>query len=63
MKIKVEQREQKEMQELHLKLIAFLKDNPDYQWVETPEGVLVVISPLNYKLDTGLVAEKGAKLQ
>lgn len=58
MKLKIEQRTQQEMQNLHMNLMGFLLDNPDYQYVETSEGILVVISPLKITKDSGIIAPK-----
>lgn len=43
-------RPKEEMQQLYAKLLGFLIDNPDYQYVETQDGILVVISPLKAEL-------------
>lgn len=62
MKLKAEQRSNEEIQQLHANLIGFLLDNPEYQWVETSDGVLVTINVLKYSIDKGIIAQKGAKL-
>lgn len=38
-------REPAELQQLYLRLMSFLLDNPEYQFIETDNGVQVVISP------------------
>lgn len=54
-KFKLVQRDQKEIHELYIKLMTFLIENPEYQYVEDTTGLHIAIPALKMVEDSGFV--------
>jgi hypothetical protein len=54
-KLKLVQREPAEIQALYIKLMTFLIENPDYQYVEDPTGLHIAIPAIKIVEDSGIV--------
>ena len=54
-KMKLVQRSPEEIQALYLKLMTFLIENPDYQYVEDTTGLHIAIPAVKIVPDSGLV--------
>lgn len=54
-KFKLVQRDQKEVQDLYIKLMTFLMENPDYQYVEDTTGLHIAIPAIKIVEDSGII--------
>lgn len=57
-KFKLVQRDQAEVQALYIKLMTFLMENPDYQYVEDTTGLHIAIPAIKIVEDSGIVVPK-----
>lgn len=53
--MKLVQRSPQEIQELYLKLMTFLIENPEYQYVEDTTGLHIAIPAVKIVEDSGIV--------
>lgn len=56
--MKLVQRDPKEIQELYIKLMTFLIENPEYQYVEDTTGLHIAIPAIKIVEDSGIVVPK-----
>jgi hypothetical protein len=54
-KMKLVQRDPQEVQALYIKLMTFLLENPDYQYVEDTTGLHIAIPAIKIVEDSGII--------